>query len=137
MNRQIKFRVWKKPFWSGIKNEMIYCSNNPFESNSHGYFCTGKQFFSYDEDYYAGLSISEEPDCEIMEFTGLSDQDNKEIYESDLISWDIPQNSASSGSEVKFILGCFGVMIGDSFKPLNQLNRRCMIVGNIYETAKY
>src|SRR5437762_2874212 len=61
MNREIKFRVWNK--------EKKHWENNSIAMGTDGVLVT-----NHNEDF------------ELMQFTGLTDKNGKEIFESDIVS---------------------------------------------------
>ena len=66
--REIKFRIWKKDYWSNGKSEMIYSDDDRFIS-----------FY----EFFEQPAIDCEDEC--MQYTGLKDKNGKEIYEGDII----------------------------------------------------
>ena len=64
MNRTIKFRVWDKR-----ENKGMYTQNMLYDAQLHHFW---QDFVDY-------------PGYELMQYTGLSDKNGKEIYEGDII----------------------------------------------------
>ena len=64
MNRQIKFRVWDKR-----ENKGMYTQNMLYDAQLHHFW---QDFVDY-------------PGYELMQYTGLTDKNGKEIYEGDII----------------------------------------------------
>mgnify|MGYP003443427305 CR=1 FL=1 len=111
MNREIKFRAWSKATekmmdWDFIKSH----------GNLNKLLCLGH--------------------VEVMQFTGLTDKNGKEIYEGDILSYDggvikyVFYNEIQGGYFIQFLQG--GGFV-DNIKYA--LDRRCEIIGNIYENA--
>lgn len=123
--REIKFRAWLKE-----KKEMIDNARPDFFCKQLHYLC----------DNSAGgqdvLGVSTE-DIELMQYTGLKDKNNKEIYEGDILS----DGNNEKLYKVIFENGSFRAEFeGDfeeySFDLINVVAQGCEIVGNIYENPK-
>lgn len=81
--------------------------------------------------------LKEGQPIEIMQWTGLSDKNGKEIYEGDIVLQ--PDYSGKTTSRVIFAYGCFyaGFHGGSStIKRPKLLSKRSVVVGNIYEKEK-
>ena len=121
MNREIKFRVWSE------KNKKM------LEIQKHS-FKTGKSMpYGYNIAYDFG---------ELMQYTGLKDENGKEIYEGDILSIKIYSRDkiiVQCKALVEFKDGCFGVIWGydKSFLSLKSFfNTKFEVVGNKYENPK-
>lgn len=123
--REIKFRAWLKE-----KKEMI-------DNARPDFFC--KQL-NYLRGNSAGgqdvLGVSTE-DIELMQYTGLKDKNNKEIYEGDVLS----NGNDEKPYKVIFENGSFRAEFeGDfeeySFYLIDIVAQHCEIVGNIYENPE-
>ena len=118
--REIKFRAWHKEekiigevFGINILHKEIFFSNGDVD-------CYGFSDFKY---------------IELMQYTGLKDKNNKEIYEGDIITL--------HNSKYKVIFNIEGarfVLRNDEFELeitfINHNNERMEIVGNIYENPE-
>lgn len=87
MMREIKFRAWDKENLQFVTVMSIhYATKKP-------YICTTR------EKYSSALRRLVFEKIELMQYTGLHDNNGKEIYEGDLIQWNKPFGSIA---EVKF-----------------------------------
>ena len=75
MQRPIKFRAWDKTQkkWAGMREAGVLHGLHYFEVR--------------------------ESEVEVMQFTGLLDKQGKEIYEGDIVQWNVPHGAKA---EVKF-----------------------------------
>ena len=145
--REIKFRAWLKE-----KKEMI-------DNARPDFFC--KQLHYLRGNSAGGqdvLGVSTE-DIELMQYTGLKDKNNKEIYEEDIVKlranhgigvikyYEIYEGDVlSNGNDEKpykviFENGSFRAEFeGDfeeySFYLIDIVAQHCEIVGNIYENPE-
>lgn len=121
--REIKFRAWDN------KREKMLINTNlvyPALSLSGG-------ITAYENDKKIPDTVAEKR-FELMQFTGLKDENGKEIYEGDIIKY---KYSILSGvDEVVFINGCFELKndtINYSKRKVGNVKDFGEVVGNIYE----
>ena len=123
--REIKFRAWLKE-----KKEMI-------DNARPDFFC--KQLHYLRGNSAGGqdvLGVSTE-DIELMQYTGLKDMREKEIYEGDVLS----NGNDEKPYKVIFENGSFRAEFeGDfeeySFYLIDIVAQHCEIVGNIYQNPE-
>ena len=120
--RDIKFRVWHKGkkiisevFGIDILHKEIFFSNG-------------------DVDY---CEISDFKYIELMEYTGLKDKNNKEIYEGDILF----ESFGEKYYKVVFENGSFRAEFEvdfeeHSFDLIDVVAQNCEVVGNIYENPE-
>lgn len=121
--REIKFRAWHKE--KKILREVL-------EISFSGGYVILAGFGSFGE--------IEAPirDVELMQYTGLKDQNNAEIYESDIVKYKttsrtLPYNTAP----VVFFEGAFRLSESKTFFILRDyLSADLEVVGNIYENPE-
>ena len=123
MNREIKFRAWYKEkkrigkvLGIGILHKEIYFSNE-------------------DVDCYGHIDFK---DIELMQYTGLKDKNNKEVYEGDIVKL-----RANHGiGVIKYYDEC-GAFVVEYIKPrplavlgMNYYKEDIEILGNIYKNPE-
>lgn len=120
--RKIKFRAWDrfKQRWSNYKinDDTVYFMDKN----------TGVWYGSYNKRY---------KDFNLMQYTGLKDKNNKEIYEGDILS----DGNVKNLYKVIFENGSFRTEYkGDfeeySFDLIDVVAQGCEVVGNIYENPE-
>jgi uncharacterized phage protein (TIGR01671 family) len=112
--RAIKFRAWDT--YEPDKPEMIYI--DPSDK----------------EDGTCALDIIRDRDnWKVMQFTGLTDRNGKDIYEGDLVSIYFRNNTMPVTDEVCFDNGSYVTKGG---RYLFACASMCTVVGNIYEGIK-
>ena len=118
--REIKFRTWHKE--KKIMGEVL------------GIDILHKEIFFSNEDVDC-YEHTDFKDVELMQYTGLKDKNNKEIYEGDIVTL--------HNSRYKVIFKTEGarfVLRNDEFELeitfINNNNERMEIVGNIYENSE-
>ena len=116
--REIKFRVWDK--------ESKYFCVNPEDYNM--------DYFMYmDGDLYWDGNPVEKDRYEIMQFTGLKDNNGKEIYEGDIIHCYMGKYCEVT-NKIFFFEGSFCLYNLGIFSKENADNSE--IIGNIYENPE-
>ena len=105
-NREIKFRTWHKEL-----EDMSFSTGN-------------------ESAFWSKVTLYQDM-YDVMQFTGLTDKNNKEIYEGDIIAGD-----AISGGVIEFNPGTCCYIIRRSNNTFIRLEARkdsIEIIGNIYE----
>ena len=131
--RQIKFRVWDKEH---KKMRDVYSINGTTE---------GSTFIEYyNEEEEVKSSIHE--NYELMQFTGLTDKNGKEIYEDDIIKigWQETENVPNRLYKVIYLGECFARFNladletggADSMIDFDGEEGEFEIIGNIYEHSE-
>ena len=115
--REIKFRAWDK-----INKEMFNVESINFQER---------------RVYKDVVSYRNFNDIELMQYTGLKDKNNKEIYEGDILS----DGNDEKPYKVIFENGSFRAEFeGDfeeySFDLIDVVAQGCEIIGNIYENPE-
>ena len=118
--REIKFRAWHKE--KKIMGEVL------------GIDILHKEIFFSNEDVDC-YEHTDFKDIELMQYTGLKDKNNKEIYEGDIVTlhnskYKVIFNSKEAGF----------VLRDDEFEMnipfTNNNNKRMEVIGNIYENPE-
>lgn len=120
--REIKFRAWHKE--KKIMGEVL------------GIDILHKEIFFSNEDVDC-YEHTDFKDIELMEYTGLKDKNNKEIYEGDILS----DGNNEKPYKVIFENGSFraefeGYFEEHSFDLIDVVAQGCEVVGNIYENPE-
>ena len=137
MQREIKFRAWNTEF-----KHMVFPT---LEFGRELWPCTYKRTTkTIDKDGYTEEIVFEmvsvdhilqDDIFEVMQFTGLYDEDENEIYEGDIV---IPVKFIDEPNEVRYIQhGFYRVKSIEDKMYVNPLgNCKVKIIGNIYENQK-
>lgn len=109
--REIKFRAWNKGYNDGKISDIFTLKK--LQEKGIGYPVGNK-------------------DIKIMQYTGLKDKNNKEIYEGDIIT------NRDGIWEVKFIeeFASFKTINKNGVQRLDMCNRTNEVIGNIYKNPK-
>lgn len=140
--REIKFRAWDK------KNKIMVCSDD----GNQGY-----GWFTGNDGCMLCVRIEEERDIKlnnIMQYTGLQDQNGKEIYEGDIVKYQFDNDDCPfPNKRTDKIIGrvffsefraSFSVtagrngskMLNDDLYKYVQNGNRVEVIGNIYENPE-
>lgn len=123
-NREIKFRAWDTYNQRMVVEPYRFEPMPSYYDNPEPY-----RFFEDWQDVDDGIARP----CFIMQFTGLTDKNGKEIYEGDILSLDdiiVP---------VTFDDGCFQIVTSSSQgkSPLvAERSKRFEVIGNIHENPE-
>ena len=141
MKREIKFRVW-----DNIKKRMIIHEQDfiPLKITNWGVL---KLSPNYEESLYEFVKPADGSEWEMMQYTGLEDKNEKEIYEKDVCRiFNIKMQEYEIGVVKMSGLGCWSFKIGNLLIPIHefidsQLSivhdfSRIEIIGNIYENPE-
>jgi uncharacterized phage protein (TIGR01671 family) len=124
--REIKFRVWSKEH-----RKMLHFDGGGLLQEYHQ-LCFGWSDEDEDDDWpgeYNSLYMS---DCELMQYTGMSDKTGGEVYEGDIVEADPELGSCWRLGEVRFTNGAFrvhGYVLIEAVKHLT-------VIGNLYENPE-
>ncbi len=122
IDRKIKFRVWDRADKKWI----------------HG---PGEEVNLFGECILMGefmpVSLGKLNDCVALQFTGLTDSKNQEIYEGDIIRFESEPGEKIT-RKIVFESGRFGIWRGEKTSSflLSPWTDTCEIVGNIFENSE-
>jgi len=122
LNNELKFKIWNK-----AKKKMYISGSLSFSSERHSFVV-----FADKE-----MGLYKDEDIEILQFTGQKDQNNKEIYQRDIIeiegrrfivTWDNNRGGwAYTDVERRLTSQAFGRSVANS----------CQVIGNEFETPDF
>ena len=129
--REIKFRAWDK-----INKRM--CRVGRIEWSIDDYFVVWIEWDEKDEHREELRNLSQ---VDIMQYTGLKDKYGKEIYEGDIILYQVNDNYKCKAT-VNWSKGGFVFMWQDKTSPSNLSdfwfentdNKITEVIGNVYES---
>ena len=136
MKREIKFRAWDK-----VQKEMIF-DGIEYQLRLIGHICKDSET---QERSQIGFSNFDFDRFEIMQFTGSTDKNGKEIYEGDILKCVDEFNENEKVIEVVFKNGGYciewdGMFYDGSDITLiswaNETGIEFEIIGNIYENSE-
>ena len=141
--REIKFRAWDK----NDKRIFIDPQMIDFYNKKIGYMQYQTEYMP-DTSYSIPVGFEEFEYSELMQYTGLKDMREKEIYEGDIVrfypqaprSEELPNPRYGEMGEIFFDIGSFAVRPIDKKREvleffLNELGD-WVVVGNIYENKE-
>ena len=134
--REIKFRVYLDKMY--YQNEYVEYDTNlagidflkktaTFAAYTDREEADNLQKYSFDEN-----NILYKKDLKIMQYTGLKDKNNKEIYEGDILF----ESFGERYYKVVFENGSFRAEIEEYSLDLMDVAHCCEIIGNIYENPE-
>ena len=118
--REIKFRAW-------VKDEKAI-----FEVVLINYVTKKVTYLSERVGHLLNIRHEKFNDIELMEYTGLKDKNNKEIYEGDILF----ESFGEEYFKVVFEDGSFRVETEEYSLALKEYAHICEVVGNIYENPE-
>lgn len=121
--RDFKFRAWDK-------EESIMHNWNSFGSDGYGFFSDSSPVTRWGDEF-----PSEEDGIMLMQYTGLKDDNGKDIYEGDIVSGTLYEDTEFKNVVVIFEEGCFSIegIDDESYTTALYHVSEIKIIGNIYE----
>jgi len=136
--REIKFRVWDVISKAMIGGETIESATNPDESSvyhtglSYGDLFVGR--YDHKGDWY---------ELPIMQFTGLSDKNGRDIYEGDILKYSLYVDHGQWGEtvpggtvQVTWLQERAGFYPFYVWSSYDDQFKTCEVIGNIYENPE-
>lgn len=126
--REIKFRAWDKKdkCWADIEDFHICLDGTLYNART--------------DDYYPNSNDSRDR-FELMQYTGLKDKNDKEIYEGDMLkdTYIIEGKQEIDIGVIEFTSGCTCLKYNDSeqeYYPVYRGLANYEVIGNIYENPE-
>lgn len=126
MNRAIRFRAWHNG-----KKEWLHDSKSP----CGGCNILGETIWAFGE--WCRVPLEELNDVVVEQYTGLDDKNGVEIYEGDIIEFELEENETIR-REVIFCNGYFAYeRLDPKYKGvmLHGVNNYSTVIGNIHENS--
>ena len=127
--REIKFRAWN------VDDEIMLYS----DFNAMGFYSleNAQEIAENTETVFMYHAYTGDKDFVLLQYTGLKDMDEKEIYEGDILYF-VPYDSHGNNRIVKYKDGQFiGELIRSGFsKPLKDVYEGMKVIGNIYQNPE-
>lgn len=123
--REIKFRVWDER-----NNEMIY--SEKFLDVIRDTHFNGNKLMYEAPEFSHTIYESLDEEIKLMQYTGLTDKNGKEIYEGDYLN----SHAFLELGLVTFIDGAFWVVWEEEARYLSDLCGDCEIIGNRFENPE-
>lgn len=121
MNREIKFRAWLKE-----DKKMVNIETIDFTDKSIQYLEKNEFINAY---LLRRVSFD---DVELLQYTGVKDKNNREIYEGDIVI--LNDTEEENRCIVKYKYGSYILIDGDLRENLSNVEAKFLeVVGNIYE----
>lgn len=134
-----KFRAW-------LKNEkrMVKVLSIDFQNKEIGFAPIEIDIdaFSKIEDYYAVLETKKFDEIELIQFIGQYDDNDKEIYEEDIIEYSYGCNCKRKAIvkydsyNLKFVISVDNEPSVLDFEELYKIAQKIKVIGNIYENPE-
>jgi hypothetical protein len=142
MNREIKFRAWDKTY--SLMNYKVQVGNTDYADPN--YTCNSI-WVDYGDNKSIGWMNADDKCIDLMQFTGLLDIKDNEIYEGDLLNIGATEFgfiTNDKGENVTYevkVEGCDYILYRTDLKlnwgrlsRLEEMNWNCQVVGNVHET---
>lgn len=149
--REIKFRAWDK---GNSKMVDVVSYEKNYETKEGRYDLAWRDAYEDENFLRYGMKIEEE--CEVMQWTGLKDNNGNDIYEGDIIYWEIDngvgiesytaivkwsENLVKEGwsKAYKWLVDYIGNYYRGSYDELSTpaaYNDELQVIGNIYENPE-
>lgn len=135
MSRPIKFRAWV----TEVTGDSFMLHNvTPYYILDEGWTSADKIYGYYDDDGEQRKVKTDTAKFELMQFTGLTDKNGKEIYEGDIVRIESEQTKQGlfhGDAEVVFEDGCYFVKTSRKRWPVSVF-KNVEIIGNVHENPE-